>query len=70
MTATEVYTETFDTSINIALSKSWSFIYHHTLQFLNNDSGKTFSTIKSFVSLCSTSLSWFKSKSIEYLIWC
>ena len=42
LTATEVYTETFDTSINIALSKSWSFIYHHTLQFLNNDSGKTF----------------------------
>ena len=41
-TAREVRTETFDTSINIRLSKSWSYIDHHPLVFLNNYSRKTF----------------------------
>ena len=41
-TAREVRTETFDTSVNIRLSKSWSYIDHHPLVFLNNYSRKTF----------------------------
>ena len=49
-TAREVRTETFDTSINIRLSKSWSYIDHHPLVFLNNYSVKHSSPIKSFVS--------------------
>ena len=46
--AREVRTETFDKRINIRLCKSWSYIYHHILLFLNNYSRKTFFPNKLF----------------------
>ena len=47
-TIREVRTETFDKRINIRLCKSWSYIYHHILLFLNNYSRKTFFPNKLF----------------------
>jgi len=47
-TARAGMTETFDKSINISLCKSWSYIYHHSLVFINNYSRKTFFPIKLF----------------------
>ena len=38
----------FDKRINIRLCKSWSYIYHHILLFLNNYSRKTFFPNKLF----------------------
>ena len=61
-TAREVRVETFDTSIIIRLSKSWSYIYHHPLVFLNNYSHKTFFPNKLYCKSNSTSFHGLKRR--------